>query len=300
MKGILLVNLGTPRSPQPRDVKTYLSEFLTDPRVIELKSPWRQLLVRGLIVPFRYRNSAKMYKELWTEGGSPLLFHSLRTQEALQKEVGDEYKVHLAMRYQKPSIKEALKAMKGYDSVTVIPLFPQYAGATTGSVHEAIMKEISSYSIIPEIRFIQSYPTLPKMIEAFAERGRAFDLKAFDEIIMSFHGLPIKADHEKRYSSECRKTAEAIAAALNLTHYHFSFQSRLGKQPWLQPYTSELINSLKDKKILVFCPAFVADCLETIYEIGVEYASEGDVTLVPSLNDHPLWIQGLKELILLR
>ena len=297
MRGILLVNLGTPRSSRPKDVKRYLSEFLTDPRVIEIESPWRELLVKGVIVPFRYRNSAKMYEEIWTSEGSPLLLHSVAMKQALQKSLGDEYRVHLAMRYQMPCLHGVLRQMKEYDSITVVPLFPQYAGATTGSVHEAIMKDVSTWKIIPEMRFIQSYPVLPKMIQAFAERARSFDLALFDEIIMSFHGLPVSADYEERYSSECRKTAEAIAKELNLSHYHFSFQSRLGRQRWLTPYTNEVIASLKGKKILVLCPAFVADCLETLYEIGMEYAREGDVTLVPSLNDHPLWIEGLKELL---
>ncbi|MBP9841879.1 MAG: ferrochelatase [Simkaniaceae bacterium] len=296
-KGILLVNLGTPDSSHPPDVKKYLSEFLCDPRVIELKTPWRQALVRGVIIPKRYRSSAKMYEEIWMKEGSPLLFYSQKMKESLQKEMGEEYQVELAMRYQTPSIKGALQSLKSCQTITVIPLFPQYAGATTGSVHEAVMKEVSSWKVIPEMRFIQSYPTLQPMIEAFAERGRGCHISSFDEVIMSFHGLPISADYEGRYSSECLKTAEALASTLGLTQYHLSFQSRLGNKPWLRPYTSELIASLKGKKILVFCPAFVADCLETLYEIGIEYASEGDVTLVPSLNDHPLWIQGLKALI---
>lgn len=297
MKGILLVNLGTPNSSHPKDVKKYLSQFLTDPRVIEIQSPWRQLLVRGLIVPRRYHSSAEMYKEVWTKEGSPLLSHSRRMGAALQKELGENYRVHLAMRYQNPSLQKTLQEMKGYDSITIIPLFPQYAGATTGSVHEAVMKEVSQWKVIPELKFIQSYPVLKKMIEAFAARARVFDLSSFDEVIMSFHGLPVTADYDQRYSSECVKTAEAIALELNLPRYHLAFQSRLGNKPWLSPYTSEVIASLKGKKILVFCPAFVADCLETLFEIGIEYAREGDVTLVPSLNDHPLWIQGLKALI---
>lgn len=296
MKAILLVNLGTPLSPRLCDVRRYLNEFLTDRRVIELPSFIRQLLVRGLIVPRRVKESASIYQKVWTEEGSPLMVHSQRAAAALQRALGGAYRVFLAMRYQEPSIETVLASMRGYEEITILPLFPQYASATTGSVQAKVMEIVSQWEVIPTMRFIRSYPTQPSMIQAFAARGREMNCSAFDEVIMSFHGLPEEADHDALYSTECKKTAEALAQALQLPRYHLSYQSRLGNKPWLKPYTTDLIAAYPGKRLLIFCPSFVADCLETLVEIGIEYAHLGDVTLVPSLNDHPQWIQGLVEL----
>lgn len=297
MHGVLLVNLGTPKSYNPKDVKRYLNQFLTDGRVIELKAPLRQLLVRGLIVPKRYKESASLYKEIWTEEGSPLLVYGKRLERLLSDRMGPECKVALAMRYGNPSIQEGLNALKGVDKLTIVPLFPQYASATTGSVHQEVMRILSKWNIIPEVRFIQSFPTQPSMIKAFAERARQYNIAEYDEVLFSFHGLPEDADYDGRYSLECMKTAQAIAKELKLKEFSFGYQSRLGKKPWLQPYTIDVLKAKQGKKLLVLCPAFICDCLETIYEIGVEYAEGRDLTLVEGLNDHPLWVQALQESI---
>lgn len=329
--GVLLVNLGTPASPRQNDVYKYLIEFLTDPRVIDLSWLKRQLLVRSVIVPKRYKNSAASYKEIWTEEGSPLMIYGKKVQEILQNNLGENFHVSLAMRYQEPSIPTTLKEMEKLNlgELVVLPLFPQYASATTGSVHQKVMEEIRHWQVIPSVRLIDSYPTQPEMIATFAENAKRFDLESYDHFLFSFHGLPVRqiknADpygncqkkgccatycpkNQHCYSAQCYATAEAIRKSLGITQEKSSvcFQSRLGKDPWLEPYATEHIHQLlknNNKKILVFSPAFVADCLETIFEIGVEYKKEfldmgGEkLDLVPSLNDHPLWIKGLEKLV---
>jgi ferrochelatase len=331
-KGILLVNLGTPNSPAVSDVRKYLDEFLMDPRVIDINPVGRTLLVKGIIVPFRAPKSAKSYQAIWTDEGSPLMVYGKRVQSMLQDKLGDDYEVELAMRYQNPSIESALNEFlkKKIFDIKVIPLFPQYASATTGSVHEKVMEVVSKWQIVPKIEFINSFYDQPKMIETFAEIGKDYVKDNYDHILFSFHGLPIrqliKGDVDKNhcqkvndcckkltennkycYSAQCYQTAYRIAEKLNLDEKEYSivFQSRLGRDPWIQPYASEVIEKLAKegkKRILVFCPAFVADCIETIFEISVEYQEEFEhaggekVQLVPGLNDHPMWIEALADL----
>ena len=329
-KGILLVNLGTPDSPRRGDVYRYLQEFLTDGRVIDF--PWlpRQLLVRGIIAPFRSGSSAKLYKMLWTDEGSPLKYFGERLAEGVQEILGEEYVVELAMRYQSPSIERAVERLMEHrvSEITVVPLFPQYASATTGSVHEEVMRVLSKQFNIPGLRFINSYYDYPPMIKLFADQAREMDLSQYDHILFSYHGLPkrqirkaddynhclredccqtLTPDNQFCYSAQCYATTRAIAAELGLSkeQYTTCFQSRLGRDPWLTPYTSEIIEHQAEhgaKRLLVFCPAFVADCLETTIEITVEYQEEfeeagGDkIDLVPGLNDHPRWIAAVAEL----
>lgn len=331
-KGILLVNLGTPNSPAVSDVRKYLDEFLMDPRVIDINPVGRTLLVKGIIVPFRAPKSAKSYQAIWTDEGSPLMVYGKRVQSMLQDKLGDDYEVELAMRYQNPSIESALNEFlkKKIFDIKVIPLFPQYASATTGSVHEKVMEVVSKWQIVPKIEFINSFYDQPKMIETFAEIGKDYVKDNYDHILFSFHGLPIrqliKGDVDKNhcqkvndcckkltennkycYSAQCYQTAYRIAEKLNLDEKEYSivFQSRLGRDPWIQPYASEVIEKLAKegkRRILVFCPAFVADCIETIFEISVEYQEEFEhaggekVQLVPGLNDHPMWIEALADL----
>lgn len=332
--GILLVNLGTPDSPEIGDVRRYLNEFLTDARVID--TPWlsRQLLVRGVIVPRRVRESAKSYRAIWTEKGSPLMFYGKTVQSQLQEALGDDYHVELAMRYQHPSIDEALNRMCGrFEKLLILPLFPQYASATTGSVHQKVMELISRWEVIPETLFIQSYYNHPSFIEALAAIAASYPLDHYDHILMSFHGLPKrhlqKADpnnhclikkeccqtlcsaNKQCYSAQCYATAHALAKKLNISNDRYSvcFQSRLGKEPWMQPYTSDQLAAMVaqgHKKILVMSPAFICDCLETIQEIAVEYHHEfialggESLELMHGLNDHPLWIDALKTIIIER
>lgn len=332
-QGILIVNLGTPDSPTNANVRKYLDEFLMDERVIDVNPVLRTLLVKGIIVPFRGPKSAKLYREIWSDTtGSPLMHYSLLQRELLQQKLGDDYHVELAMRYQSPSIESALNRLKDaqVNSIKVIPMFPHYASASTGSVLEKVMELVRKWQTIPNISFINSFHDNELMIEVFAENGRKHHPETYDHVLFSFHGLPQrqlkKSDHSKMhclkvenccstltennkfcYSAQCHDTARLIAKKLGLTEdkYSVCFQSRLGKDPWVQPYTSVVIEHLAEKgvkRLLVFCPAFVADCLETVHEVSVEYGDEfkklgGEhVQLVESLNDHPLWIDALVEL----
>ena len=332
-KGILLVNLGTPDAPTRNAVKRYLTEFLLDPRVVDY--PWlaRNLLVRGIIAPFRSGKSAKLYQHLWTPEGSPLKVYGEQVAAGLQQLMGETYQVELAMRYQQPSIPAALDrlARNQVSDILVVPLFPQYASATTGSIHEAVMKVVRKWESIPEIRFINSYYNYGPLVDIFAENARAFDLASYDHILFSYHGLPQrqlkKADltgkhclqksdccasvcttNQFCYSAQCHSTTAAIVEKLGLdaSRYTTTFQSRLGPEAWAQPYTSAVLTEQAAKgakRLLVFSPAFVADCLETLIEIKVEYqdlfTSLGGerVDLVPSLNDNPEWIKGLAGLV---
>ena len=333
-QGVLLVNLGTPDSPSVSDVRKYLDEFLMDERVIDINPINRTLLVKGIIVPFRGPKSAKIYKEVWTENGSPLLYYSIRSKEMLQEKLGSDYVVELAMRYQSPSIESALNALKKHqvESIRVVPLFPQYASASTGSVIQKVMGLVGKWQTIPNISFVNSFHDNDGMIDVFAENARKHHPETFDHILFSFHGLPerqlTKADHSGKYclqtpnccarlndvnrfcySAQSHDTARLIAEKLNLSKekYTVCFQSRLGNSPWKKPYTIEVLEELAKKgmkRLLVFSPAFVADCLETNVEIAREYHEEfrnwgGEkVQLVESLNDNPRWIDALAGIVL--
>lgn len=324
--GVLLINLGTPRSFKPRDVKRYLTQFLTDERVIDIPFLARQLLVRALIVPKRYRESARLYQTIWMEEGSPLLVYGRRTQKQLQERLGERFQVRLAMRYQTPSIKEGVSALARCEHVIVLPLFPHYASATTGSVFQEVFYCFSRLLRIPSLHFISDYYDHPHFIEAWAERGREKEWERFDHILFSYHGLPEKqvrrSDSTGRclrsahccqtnrlcYSGQCVATTQLITQKLGIPKERFShcYQSRLGRAPWLKPYTSDALAALAKqgkKRLLVFSPAFVCDCLETLEEIGVQYQEEfkelgGEkLELVSGLNDHPKWMDALEELV---
>jgi ferrochelatase len=332
-KGILLVNLGTPDSPAVADVKKYLDQFLMDERVIDIPAFNRTLLVKGIIVPFRSPKTAKLYKEIWNENGSPLLYYSKLQAGMLQERLGDEYHVELAMRYQSPSVASALANLKAglVESIQVIPMFPQYASASTGSVMQLVMELVSKWPTVPPISFVNSFHDNELMIKVFAENARKHNPESYDHILFSFHGLPerqlLKCDHTGNYglknadccqtlndtnkfcySAQGHDTARLIAQELNIAkeNYTVCFQSRLGKEPWVQPYTTDVLKKLAaegKKRLLVFSPAFVADCLETLYEITVEYHEEfkalgGEhVQLVESLNDSPVFIEALAGMV---
>lgn len=333
-KGVLLVNLGTPDDPSRSAVYKYLKQFLLDPRVIDIPAIKRNLLVRGIIAPFRSGSSSKIYKQLWTEEGSPIKIFGYKVKELLQEKLGQGYQVELGMRYQNPSLKSALDKLldDNVDEIIVFPMFPQYASASTGSVHEEVMKLLAKEQVIPPVKLINSYYDNPSVIKVFADNARKFNLDDYDHFVFSFHGIPErqmkKADRSKShclktknccdsiceenkfcYSAQCHKTAHLIAEELGLEKhmYTISYQSRLGKDPWMQPYTDKIlehrVSELNEKKILVFSPAFVADCLETTIEIGVEYKEDfiksgGEkLDLVESLNDNPLWISAIAEIV---
>jgi len=329
--GVLLMNLGTPDSPSVGDVRSYLSQFLNDPRVIDI--PWllRKILVNLIIVPFRAPKSAKIYKKLWTSTGSPLLFYSNRVKELLQKELGQEYEVHLAMRYKNPSIPDVMETMrkKNFNRIVVVPLFPQYASASTGSAHEEVMRILSKWWVIPDVSFVSQYYDHPAFIRGIVEIGKKYNHQEYDHVLFSYHGLPerhvdkvyddglcadhncenqITDDNKYCYKATCYATTRFLTSALNIPKekYTVCFQSRLDEK-WLKPFSDRVVEECAQKgmkKILVFSPAFTADCLETIIEIGEEYqhifrAKGGEkVQLVESLNEHPLWIACLREIVL--
>ncbi len=331
--GILLVNLGTPQAAQPSAVKKYLIEFLTDSRVIDIPWLWRQLLVRSVIVPRRYKQSAASYQAIWTEEGSPLYTYSKKMQQKLQQNLGENFIVELAMRYQQPSLEKTLTRLLqlSLKRLIIMPLFPQYASATTGSIYEKVLSLLKKQIRIPALTFINNFAGHPSFIEAWCQQAHSYDLNSYDHFLFSFHGLPErqlkKADpchfclktadccqkitsmNANCYAAQCHLTANKIIEQLGLlpTKVSLCFQSRLGKEPWLQPYASQVIKKLAEqgkKRVLVFSPSFVCDCLETIYEIGVEYALEfkeagGEkLQLVKSLNDSDYWITALKKIIL--
>ena len=331
--GVLLVNLGTPDSPSVPDVRKYLREFLMDRRVIDIPYILRFLLVHLIIAPFRGPKSAKIYKELWTDRGSPLKFYGHEVEEGLQNKLGDNYKVILAMRYQNPSIKVALAKMKdaGLSKIVILPMFPQYASASTGSVYEEVMDVIKQWELIPELNFIDSYPTDPNFIEAFTQIGKKYmEAKDYDYYVFTYHGLPerqikksdctgkciidttccdtLHANNRLCYRAQCFATTRELVKKLNIPEgkYSVTFQSRLLNDPWIKPYTDHLIEKLPDmgkKKVLAFVPSFVADCLETTIEVGDEYKElfekhGGEVwDMVPSLNSDPIWIESLKNMV---
>ena len=329
--GILLIQLGTPDSPSVPHVRKYLREFLNDARVIDI--PWiaRKMLVNLIIVPFRAPKSAKIYQKLWTENGSPLLFYSERLTQKLQKMLGDAYEVELAMRYQSPSMDEVLEKIRkrNYNRILILPLFPHYASATSGSAADKAMKIIKKWWVIPEVKIITQFWDDEGYLDAFTERGRQYNINDYDHVIFSFHGLPVRqvdkvyvdgkpcSDHNCEneiseenkycYKAQCYATTRALAERLNIPagKYTVSFQSRLDKD-WLTPFTDKIVIEQAEKgakKLLVFSPAFVADCLETLIEIGDEYQQlfkehGGEkVQLVESLNDNDNWAAAVKNLI---
>lgn len=331
-KGVLLVNLGTPDSPSTKDVRRYLREFLMDERVIDIAHWKRTLLVKGIIAPIRGPKSAKEYKKVWTDEGSPLMVYGEKLTEKVRDIIGEEYQVELAMRYQNPSIASVLEKFnnKGFEEIIVLPLFPQYASATTGSVMQKVKEIVKGWQIIPKIKFISKYPDHPGFIKAFGELGKKYmEEDDYDHFLFSFHGLPerqiykgstenycklgscCEKYHSKNsfcYRAQCFQTARKIAKYLNLPEDKFSvaFQSRLGRDPWIQPYIDDTIEHLQKsdvKKLLVFSPAFIADCLETTVEIGQEYKHEFEdnggekLQLVESLNIDQNWVNTVVDLI---
>ena len=331
---VLLIQLGTPDSPKTSDVRRYLSEFLNDPRVIDL--PWlaRKLLVNGIIVPFRAPKSAKIYKELWDlgKGQSPLLVHTQKVQEKLKVRLkSSNVDVYMAMRYQNPSMADVMEEMRAlhYDHVIVLPLFPQYASASSGSAIERAMKIMSTWWTTPEISIVNQFWDNSGYIDSIVERSKAFNLKDYDHILFSYHGLPekhvdkvyegdnlcseapceteINDKNSLCYKATSYATTRLIADKLGLKEedYTVCFQSRLDKK-WLTPFSDKVVEEQGRrgaKKLLAFSPAFVADCLETVVEIGHEYQDIFEdhggekIQLVPSSNDHERFIDGLEEII---
>ena len=329
-KAVLILNVGTPDKPEVKSVRKYLSEFLNDPFVINIPCLFRKILVNLIIVPFRAPKSTKLYQQLWEKEGSPLLTNAIKLREKLAIKMGEEYSVFMAMRYGNPSIKAALKEIdKGdFEELIIVPLFPQYAESTTETAIQAVHQEAKSYTSFPRIKEIKQFYDHPEFLKAWFSRAQEYDLKKYDHIVFSYHGLPlshIKKAHPQEsiqtctcekempeygklcYKAACYATNRLLVKKLDLQEgqYSVAFQSRLSKN-WLSPFTDELIVDLAKqgkKNILIFAPAFVADCLETKVELGIEYAelfqNAGGETLelVESLNDSEAWVKALASII---
>lgn len=332
--GFLLVNLGTPDSTDVPDVRRYLREFLSDPRVLDIHPLMRWLLLNLIILPARPRQSAHAYRQIWTERGSPLLVHGRDLAEKIRHALPGEIRVELAMRYQNPSIAEALSAFRagGVDQIVVFPLFPHYSSAAWGSAVEKVFEEAGKGWNVPAIRVVPPYYDHPAFIEAFATVARPIlaEMKP-DRIVMSYHGLPerhcTKSDesggrhclqsgtccdeivHANRncYRAQCFATSRALADQLGLADgaWEVTFQSRLGRSPWIRPYTDlRLVELAKSgvERIAVLSPSFVADCLETLEEIGIrarqDFVANGgkELRLIPSLNSEDAWVRAILEI----
>ncbi len=325
--GILLINLGTPQSPQISDVRAYLDEFLMDAYVID--SPWwlRRLLVSAFILPFRPRQSAANYARIWRPDGSPLLIESTRLAEAVAARV--PCPVALAMRYGQPSIDTALTQLreKGVERLVVMPLYPHYADSTVTTSVEAVKRQWRD----TEPTVVPPFYDHPGYVAALAASIRTHLTAPWDHLLLSYHGLPerhlTRADptgnhclssaaccdepsnaHATCYRHQVYATSKAVARALTLDPdtYSVSFQSRLGRLPWLQPYTDQRLVELAEqgvRRLVVACPAFVADNLETLEEIGIQgretfrQAGGESLTLVPCLNADPAWVEVLVNLL---
>ena len=315
--GILLTNLGTPDSTAVADVRRYLKQFLSDPRVVETPRLLWWLILNGIILRTRPRRSAEAYEQVWTENGSPLLDISLKQRDALQMELQNSsdqpIKVVLAMRYGNPSMESGLEALRQANArrIIVLPLYPQYSATTTASTFDEISRVLRQWRWMPDLDFISHYHTDPAYIEALGSSVKAHwqDHGKPDRLLLSFHGIP--QDYEDAgdpYPSECRETAELLAKNLELDpdRWAITFQSRLGKKEWVKPYTDQTLKSWGAEgvgHVQVICPGFSADCLETIEEIGQEnrdyFLESGGKTYqyIPALNDRKEHISALAGLI---
>lgn len=327
---VILANVGTPDKPEVNAVRRYLFQFLNDRRVIDL--PWllQKFLVNVIIVPFRAPKSTKLYKLLWTEKGSPLLAISMDARDKLQKLLGENYEVFVGMRYQNPSLKKVLEHIRKneFDHIIVLPMFPQYASSTTGTISQLVNSEVARWNVIPGITLINQFYHDPGFIQAFARQIKKYEPEKYDHIIFSYHGLPYRQTDKVHpgiktaectcekampghgrfcYKATCYETTRLLAKELNLheSAYTVAFQSRLTKN-WLKPFSDEEVIRLAKqgaKRILIAAPAFIADCLETTVEIGIEYQEifqehGGEkVRLVESLNANQDWIETLYRLI---
>ncbi len=307
--GILLVNLGTPDSPSRGDVKRYLREFLMDPRVVEMPRLLWWPILNGVILNLRPARSAAAYGKIWSEEGSPLLVHTLAQAEALQRKLGETVRVVPAMRYGNPSIAAGLEKLReaGCERILVFPLYPQYSSTTTASVFDAVTAELRRWRWIPELRLVNQYFEDPGYITALADSVRNFQQEHGkpEKLLFSFHGIPQRyADKGDPYPLQCRRTGELLAQALELQagEWQLTYQSRMGREPWLQPYTSTTLESLARegvKKVQVLCPGFAADCLETLEEVAMEnrdlFLQHGGQSYeyIPCLNERPGHIESL-------
>ena len=312
-KGVLIAYLGTPDSPDVLSVRRYLKEFLSDPRIIEVPKIIWWFVLNIFILNFRSFNSARLYKSIWTDGGSPLLVNCIKIKEKVQKSLPSNYQVALGMRYGNPSIKSALNELKEANcrDIEVITLFPHYSATTVGSIFDAVSTEIKSWRWVPSIKFLNSYHDNPLLIEILSERiQKSFDSQGKpDKLVFSYHSIPKKYfDSGDPYHCLCQKTSRLIAEKLSLDEkdYITAFQSRFGPSEWLKPYTSETMKSLPKegiKSVQVVSPGFGVDNLETLQEIDIENkeyfedAGGENFHYIPCLNDDDDHVEFLISLI---
>jgi ferrochelatase len=329
MTGLLLLNLGTPDAPNTPEVRRYLREFLMDPRVLDINGLGRWLLVNGVIAPFRSPKSAAAYKTVWMPEGSPLLVYGRALKNGVQQALGQGYKVALGMRYGNPGTPGAMAELADCERIIVLPLYPQFASASTASSLAQINEISAEMAVPPPLQIIQDFYDLPAFIHAQAELAREAVAQA-DHVLFSYHGVPERqlktTDHSGNhclakdyaccakivpanrhcYRAQCQATTQALMDALSLAPEQCtqSFQSRLGKTPWIQPFTDQVVPKLAQdgvKTLAVLTPSFTADCLETIEEIGdrakEDFLGAGGETLlrVPCVNATQTWVDGLAE-----
>lgn len=330
-RAVVLINVGTPDAPDPASVRRYLREFLGDPRVLDMSALGRWLLLNLVILPFRPKKSAHAYQAIWTPQGSPLLLHSQAQREGLAARLPG-VQVVLAMRYGRPSLAEAAQALAAFgpDEVVLAPLYPQYALATTLTSLEAAERTFGALPGAPPLRSVAPFYAHPEFIEAWAKLLEETLARAggVQHVVFSYHGLPVhqvKATdatgahcfssegccdavgeaNVRCYRAQCFATSRALAQRLGLASHSTAFQSRLGRVPWIGPPSDQHVPELARKgmkRIAVACPSFVADCLETLEEVGLRLkesflAAGGEsFTLAPCLNAHPAWLDALAEL----
>ena len=312
---VLLVNLGTPDAPTAPALRRYLAEFLSDPRVVEIPKVLWWLILHGIILRTRPSKSAAKYASVWTAEGSPLAVWTQRQTEAVASQLqarGHQVLVRHAMRYGNPGLPAVLDALRadGATRVLVVPLYPQYAAATTASISDKVLQWVSQARRVPELRFVAEYHDDPAYIGALAQRLQAHWAAhgQGDKLVLSFHGVPERSLHlGDPYHCQCHKTARLLAQRLGLAPdaVQVTFQSRFGKAKWLQPYTEPTLKALAQsgvKRVDVMCPGFVGDCLETLEEIAQEareaflHAGGESFSYVACLNDSPAWIDALTAL----
>ncbi len=329
-----MVNLGTPDAPEPAAVRRYLRQFLSDPRVIDINPIGRAALLNLVILPFRPARSAAAYRKIWTPEGSPLLVHGRALVDRLRERI-PEHPIELGMRYGNPSLASAIDRLREQqcDRVLAVPLYPHYAASSTGSTIEELARIVGTLWTTPFVSVVPSFYDDAGFLAAFTAVARAtLSEFAADHVLFSFHGLPerqvvrcadpsvclaspsccatLSAANRNCYRAQCHVTARELASLLELGEqgegWSISFQSRLGRTPWIKPYTDEVVPALAKRgvaKLAVMCPAFVSDCLETLEEIGMradeDFKAAGgrELKLVPSLNSHPAWVSAVEALV---
>ncbi len=330
--GALLLNLGTPDSPSVPDVRRYLREFLNDPRVIDIPALGRWLLLNLIILPFRPKKSAAAYAKIWTPEGSPLLTHSRALTDAVGRELGPDWVVELGMRYGQPSIASALERLReaNVSQLVALPLFPQYSEAATGSALAKLTEEMQRSDYALPLETISAFYDAPGFTQSVASAAEE-SLREFtaDFVLFSYHGLPerhvlasdpsgahclasddccasVPESNPDCYRAQCFATTRAVAEILGLgpEQHATAFQSRLGRTPWIQPFTDHILVEFAErgiKRLAVICPSFTADCLETLEEIGIRAAEQwhdlcgGELELIPAVNARPDWAHEVAE-----